>query len=179
MAQLVKYVGLTGLMAVLGSAIQIGDRPLFEVLMETESTAVDSATLSARAQTERDVTVGRISPAATVPPPPEVAAAEEVAEAELGRVLERTEGWLAEARFRAALVELETVRPATHQAAPPEKARLEVLTATAQLALGRGDQAAESLRRALVADAELALDPSTTPPKVRRLLAEVRREQRR
>jgi hypothetical protein len=49
-------------------------------------------------------------------------------------------------------------------------AQSEVLVATAELALGRADAAAKSLRRALAADPALALDPATTPPKVLRAL---------
>jgi hypothetical protein len=53
-------------------------------------------------------------------------------------------------------------------------AQTEVLTATAQLALGRGEDADASLRRALAADPALALDPTSTPPKVVRALDAVR-----
>jgi len=56
-------------------------------------------------------------------------------------------------------------------------AQAEVLAATAALALGRSDDADASLRRALAADPALALDPSTTPPKVLRALAAARGEQ--
>jgi len=49
-------------------------------------------------------------------------------------------------------------------------AQAEVLTATAELALGRSDAAAASLHRALAADPALTLDPASTPPKVLRAL---------
>ena len=55
-------------------------------------------------------------------------------------------------------------------------AQTEVLVATAELALGRNDAAEASLKRALAADPQLALDPSTTPPKVVRALAAARGE---
>ena len=57
-------------------------------------------------------------------------------------------------------------------------AQAEVLTATAELALGRGDDADASLRRALAADPSLALDPATTSPKVLRALEAARGETR-
>jgi len=53
-------------------------------------------------------------------------------------------------------------------------AQAEVLTATAELALGRADAADATLRRALAADPTLALDPATTAPKVLRALAAAR-----
>ena len=53
-------------------------------------------------------------------------------------------------------------------------AQSEVLVATAELALGRGDAADKSLRRALAADPALVLDPATTPPKVIRALESAR-----
>jgi hypothetical protein len=53
-------------------------------------------------------------------------------------------------------------------------AQAEVLTATAELALGRSDAADASLRRALAADPALALDAATTAPKVLRALAAAR-----
>jgi hypothetical protein len=58
-------------------------------------------------------------------------------------------------------------------------AQAEVLTATAELALGRADAADASLRRALAADPMLALDPATTAPKVLRALAAARGEETR
>jgi hypothetical protein len=55
-------------------------------------------------------------------------------------------------------------------------AQLEVLAATAELALGRNEAAEVSLKRALAADPQLALDPATTAPKVLRALATARAE---
>jgi len=54
------------------------------------------------------------------------------------------------------------------------RARLEVLAATAEVALGRRAQAVESMRRALMADPSLNLEASQTPPKVLALLREAR-----
>lgn len=55
-------------------------------------------------------------------------------------------------------------------------AQTEVLVATAELALGRNDAAEASLKRALAADPQLALDPATTAPKVLRALSAARGE---
>ena len=52
--------------------------------------------------------------------------------------------------------------------------RLELMTATAQVALGQNDEAAVSLERVLELDDGLELDPLRSPPKLRRLLASVR-----
>ncbi len=59
------------------------------------------------------------------------------------------------------------------------RARLEVLAATAALALGDESGARASLQAALVAQPELALDPARVSPKVVRLLASVRGEMER
>ena len=56
------------------------------------------------------------------------------------------------------------------------RARLEVLAATAALALGDENGARASLQAALVAQPELALDPARVSPKVVSLLASVRGE---
>ena len=53
--------------------------------------------------------------------------------------------------------------------------RLEVIAATACIALGRDEAAQQSFERALRADADLELDPARTSPKVVRSLAEKRR----
>jgi len=55
------------------------------------------------------------------------------------------------------------------------RARLEVIVATAQIALGRNDEAKESFGRALEAKPELELDASLTSPKILQLMAEVRK----
>jgi hypothetical protein len=83
------------------------------------------------------------------------------------------------ARFDEALAGAPTIRSRLSRApASRERAELisqaEVLTATAELAVGRGAEAEASLRRALAADPELALDPTTTSPKVMRALESAR-----
>jgi hypothetical protein len=57
---------------------------------------------------------------------------------------------------------------------PEQRAQLEVLAATAEIALGREEAARESLERALRAQAGLSLDPAVHSPKVVRLLESVR-----
>ena len=86
---------------------------------------------------------------------------------------------LQEARFELALewVErgrslLETQGPARER--PGQRAQLEVLAATAEIALGREEAARESLERALRAQPELSLDPARHSPKLVRLFEEVR-----
>jgi hypothetical protein len=83
------------------------------------------------------------------------------------------------ARFELALewVErgrglLERQEPAGQR--PRRRAQLEVLGATAEIALGREEAARASLRRALRAQPELRLDPARHSPKLIRLFEEVR-----
>jgi hypothetical protein len=85
---------------------------------------------------------------------------------------------LAEARFRDALDAVARTRTLLDAlSATPEvlerRARLEVMAGTAELALGQEADAVLSLRRALEAAPDLALD-DRTPPKVRRLFLSVR-----
>jgi predicted Zn-dependent protease len=98
-----------------------------------------------------------------------------------GATLARTDARLADlaAQVQAARFEvaLETaararrdVRGLPRQERLPRAVRLEVLTATAQLALGRDDDARASLERALEVDPGLELDPRVTSPKVLRAL---------
>ena len=56
----------------------------------------------------------------------------------------------------------------SEQGARERRARADVVAATAQVALGRDDEARRSFERALAADPALRLDPATTSPKVRR-----------
>lgn len=55
------------------------------------------------------------------------------------------------------------------------RVRLELLSATAQLALGDERAARESLIRAIESQPDLVLDPEKTPPKVMRALELARR----
>jgi hypothetical protein len=93
-------------------------------------------------------------------------------------LLSEIDGWTSQvdegvrrARFEDALEVADRVR-ATLDAMredsdlPPRWARLEVLQATAELALGRSVAARASLVRALAAEPALELDPATTSPKV-------------
>ena len=56
------------------------------------------------------------------------------------------------------------------------KTRVEVLSATAQVALGDEDAARKSFTRALASDPELQLDPMITSPKVMQALNDARGE---
>jgi len=82
------------------------------------------------------------------------------------------------ARFEDALASAKTARAQIARVAaaerPEREARLEVLAATAELALGRNEAARESLSRALAANPALALDAQKTSPKVLRALAQAR-----
>jgi hypothetical protein len=99
--------------------------------------------------------------AATQPPPPSVAT--ELAQAEQ---------MIRAARFDDALGAIERLRP--DAARPTERARLELLAATAQVAFGDEAAARASLERALRADPGLALDESATSPKLLRVLDDAR-----
>ena len=57
---------------------------------------------------------------------------------------------------------------------PDQRAQLEVLAATAEIALGQEEAARESLERALRAEAGLSLDPAVHSPKLIHLLESVR-----
>jgi hypothetical protein len=84
------------------------------------------------------------------------------------------------AEFEAALESATRGRAAVQalgSAADAKRAaRLEVLAATAALALGRTADAETSFARALDSDPGLTLDPQVTSPKVRRALERVRKE---
>lgn len=86
------------------------------------------------------------------------------------RLLERSEVQLREARFESALELAESSRAALNaRNAPsddPRRVQLELVSATAHVALGRSDAALDSLERALLADPNLDLDPAVTSPRV-------------
>lgn len=86
---------------------------------------------------------------------------------------------LQQARFEDALAELD--RAHRGLAAAPDgsrvnalRAEIDVLSATANVALGRADAARASFARALAARPDLKLDPRTTSPKVFALFQEMR-----
>ena len=83
------------------------------------------------------------------------------------------EAQLGDANFEAALAVAERLRQqlrdtASTSGARERQARVEVVAATAEIALGREDAARKSFERALAADPKLRLDPAATSPKVRR-----------
>lgn len=87
-----------------------------------------------------------------------------------------TERALQEARFELALARAERARRLlAADGRQPERAELEVLAATAEIALGRESAARRSLARALRAQADLRLDSARHSPKLVRLFEEVRR----
>ena len=98
------------------------------------------------------------------------ASAAEPAAADVERLLERSESRLREARFESALELAEVVRAALNARSAssddPRRVRLQLVKATAQVALGQSDAALDSLERALLADPDLELDPAVTSPKL-------------
>jgi len=95
--------------------------------------------------------------------------------------LRAAEALVRSAHFEQALQAADELRP---ELAPVEDApgavlrrtELEVLYATAQIALGREQAARESFERALAADPGLDLDAASTSPKIRRVFETVRGE---
>ncbi|HXV35550.1 MAG TPA: hypothetical protein VEC18_00270, partial [Myxococcota bacterium] len=85
-------------------------------------------------------------------------------------LLDRCEAELRAARFEEALASASELRarldahPAT--ADREQRVRLELASATAEVALGRNDAALDSMMRALRADPALELDPALTSPRV-------------
>jgi hypothetical protein len=96
--------------------------------------------------------------------------------------LRRAERLIRSARFDEALAEIEELRPRI-EAAPGvrtnERARLEVLAATAQVAYGDDAAARASCERALRSDPALQLDARSTPPKLMRAFEAARAEAER
>jgi hypothetical protein len=97
--------------------------------------------------------------------------------ARLDRDLAEIDALLDTAHFRTALARVESTRRRLGGAARPgpRGARLEVMAATAEVALGLRARARESMIRALRADPGLTLDAGEVSPKLRELLAEARR----
>jgi hypothetical protein len=86
---------------------------------------------------------------------------------------------LAEAHFRTALGVADATRSWTDELpADPEireqRARLQLMMATAQVALSQNAAARVSLRRALALEPRLQLDETTTSPKLLKIFREVR-----
>jgi hypothetical protein len=106
---------------------------------------------------------------------------------ELGRVdegLARIEERILAARFRDALELAEPARARVRAldasaASQARRIRLEVLCATASVALGRDDDAREGFARVLALEPAFRLDPLRTPPKVQRALEAARGERAR
>ena len=114
-----------------------------------------------------------------VPSPADRAAARRRLLAAVGAELDDGELRLWQARFEAALEaavrarrRLDRMRAGEDLRRP--RVRLELLSATAQLALGDERAARESLTRAIESRPDLVLDPEKTPPKVMRALETAR-----
>jgi len=86
---------------------------------------------------------------------------------------------LGEARFEAAaqqadLARARLARLASTQPVRERRVRIELLAATARIALGELDDARSCIERALGARPDLTLDADTAPPKLQRLFDETR-----
>jgi hypothetical protein len=95
--------------------------------------------------------------------------------------IEAASAHLRQARFHSAadLADLSRARLARLSPAPvvrERRARIELVAATARVALGDVDEARSCLERALDADPALRLDSSSAPPKLLRLLDEARNQ---
>lgn len=96
------------------------------------------------------------------------------------RALDAIQRMIADAYFHTALGIADTKRERLNQLGlrrglALRRARLEVLAATAEVALDQRVQALQSMRRALEANPSLILDEQRTPPKVYALLREARK----
>jgi murein DD-endopeptidase MepM/ murein hydrolase activator NlpD len=90
-----------------------------------------------------------------------------------------TDESLRNARFEEALIDARRARSLLEKLEPQpgvarRKARLEVLSGMAEVALGRDEAARGSFERALEADPLLALEPGAVSPKIFRIFEEVR-----
>ena len=93
--------------------------------------------------------------------------------------LRRAEQLIRSARFEEALAEIKELRPrieAEPGARTSERARLELLAATAHVAFGDEAAARASCERALRSDPALELDAHSTPPKLMRAFEAARAE---
>ena len=171
--------------------LQPGNREALEGMAQTPAVAIHRPLLVARGEPSQagDPWADLGEPLAVLPPPRRAMTAVEVpaslapASAEapapppdpMGDAIASVQDHLRGARFEDALTRAERGRrELAGEASPGRIAELEVLAATAALALDRKDEAAESLRRALAANPMLTLDPMQTPPKVRRAFDRVR-----
>lgn len=117
-------------------------------------------------------------PIAPLPPAPERDDVESLV-ATARRRLDGARQLLHQARFEDALAGLDRARKglATAPDAPrigALRAQIDVLAATANVALGRDDAARASFAQALAAQPDLKLDPKTTSPKVFALFQQMR-----
>ena len=115
-------------------------------------------------------------PAPAAAPEPDRLAAEALAEGERALLEARFESaldWSARGRARLA----DRVEGGADGALSDQRARLEVVAATAALALGRDADARRSAAAALAADPLLTLDPLRHSPKVLSLFESVRQDQ--
>jgi hypothetical protein len=134
--------------------------------------AARRATLAA-ALADLDAPV-RIAP--PEPPDPEVARFDFSA---LDAQIAAAVAYLDQARFQSAaeLADLSRARLVRLAAATPvreRRARIEVVAATARIALGDVDDARRCVERALAARPDLVLDSAQAPPKLQRLFEEAR-----
>ncbi len=111
--------------------------------------------------------------AAEAPPPRVEVAAAPPADGWMGPLVDSVEEALRQARFRSALGIADQLR--NHRGATPDqRARLELVRATAALALGDDEASQESFARLLAIDPRFELD-DTHSPKLRRALERARR----
>jgi len=101
--------------------------------------------------------------------------------ADLDGRLRTAEDLVRTARFEEAIAETDLARASLARLesggaadAREQRVRLELLSGTACLAIGRDDAATRSFERALAADPEFALDPARFSPKIVRRVEEIR-----
>jgi tetratricopeptide (TPR) repeat protein len=150
----------------------------YHIWRHVECLDPDSSAAGQRAAALRATVSYRDRPFVILPKPPR-AERRVFSFAPLDRGLAQAEELLNSARFQRATEVVEPLRSDLSARFPsPERdarlARLETIAATAWIALGDLDSARDAFARALDADPSLELDPATTPPKIRRLLTEVR-----